>query len=255
MQIFRKHIERIREPISFISVVNDFDEAEHNLLSSPVRSNPAHEWIIIDNIENKASDHICQLYCDATASAKNDLVFFFHQDVYLPNSWERKMYSSLYELENIDPRWGVLGAVGVVPYEVSGRAPRGHWADLWSWKYKKCIGPFPAVVQSLDELWLGFRKSRGLSFDENMPGWHCYGVDICLAARALGLNNYAIKALAWHKYRDRNGNRLRKPAASDKIVNQSTVEFHEAVKLSKSYVREKWASYIPFRSTSMEWRD
>src|SRR4051812_49354761 len=104
----------MREAITFVTVVNDFAELDHNLLASPVRADSAHEWILIDNVSNRLADSITPLYCDALECATHDLVFFFHQDVYLPDAWEEGMYAALYDLEASDPNWGVVGAVGVV---------------------------------------------------------------------------------------------------------------------------------------------
>ncbi len=238
-----------REPITFISVVNDFEEAKHNLLDSPVRSSTRHEWIIVDNVDNKAGQNMSRIYHDAARQAKNDLVYFLHQDVWLPEVWEDEMYISLAKVEKIDPQWGVIGAAGVVSFDIAGPPMRGHWADAWGKSFIKRIGPPPCEVQSLDELWLGYRKSRGLEFDPDMPGWHCYGIDLCLNARSHGFRNYAVDALAWHKYRNNKGERILRSKDSVKIVARSTPAFA----LSKTYVHNKWKHFLPFRSTSTEW--
>ena len=192
------------EPISFVTVVNDYKELEHNLLSSPVANSAFHEWIIIDNTDNLLSMDICKLYCSALVRARNDLVFFFHQDVYLPSGWEADVFAALSELEAIDPIWGVLGAVGVLPCGAEGEPMRGHWADPHR-PAPQYHGPLPSEVLSLDELWLGMRKRRGLSFDPELPGFHCYGIDLSLTASKHGCRSYAIDAFVWHKYRDFSG--------------------------------------------------
>ena len=94
------------EPISFVTVVNDFAELSHNLLASPIASSAMHEWIVVDNTGNGLSGDIGKLYFDAQARAANDLIFFFHQDVYIPAEWERNLFKALSEFESIDPNWG-----------------------------------------------------------------------------------------------------------------------------------------------------
>jgi hypothetical protein len=241
-----------REPISFVTVVNDFAELKHNLLASPIAGSAFHEWIVIDNTGNRLSDDICKLYCDAQARAAHDLVFFFHQDVYIPGGWERNLFRALAQLEMIDPNWGVLGAVGVLSSDASGPPMRGHWADPHQ-SERQFFGPLPCPVGSLDELWLGIRKRRGLSFDPELPGFHCYGIDLCLTAASQGLRCYAIDAFVAHKYRDANGAQITRTLASQKILQRSTPQFAAAVKSSKDYVAKKWRARLPFRSTSMAW--
>jgi hypothetical protein len=91
------------EPISFVTVVNDFAELRHNLLASPIAGSAFHEWIAIDNTGNRLSGNISKLYCEAQVRAANDLVFFFHQDVFIPAEWEGNLFKALSELETIDP--------------------------------------------------------------------------------------------------------------------------------------------------------
>jgi hypothetical protein len=63
-------------------------------------------------------------------------------------------------------------------------------------------------VVSLDEVILIFRKSSGLVFDENLPGWHLYGADICMAARHAGKKCYAISAFCIHNTNTHSNNLL-----------------------------------------------
>ena len=237
------------EPITFVSVVNDFSELKHNLLASPVAQSARHEWIIIDNTDNKSSSDICKLYVDAQNVAKNDLVFFFHQDVYLPSEWEHKLVEFLIRLERLDRNWGVLGAVGVA---MEGPGFCGHWSDPHS-PNPQYLGFLPCEVSSLDEMWLGLRKQRGLGFDPKLPGFHCYGLDLCLAAATVGLRSYAIDAFVAHKYKDREGQRIMRPEDSKKILARNTPEFLRAAETSQSYIGTKWRDRRPFRSTSMRW--
>src|ERR1700728_290390 len=179
------------EPITFVTVANDFAELEHNLLASPVATSKVHEWIVIDDVGNRLSRDICKLYGDAQDRARHDLIFFFHQDVHIPAEWERHFFQALLELEAIDSNWGVLGAVGALRGDAPGQHMRGHWVDPHRAE-AQYFGPLPGDVWSLDELWLGIRKRRGLSFDPELPGFHCYGMDLSMTAASRGLRSYAI---------------------------------------------------------------
>ncbi len=243
------------EPITFIVAVNDQRELEENLLASPVARSAEHEWILVDNRENRRYRSISHLYDDAARGARNDLVFFLHQDLYLPHGWEPRLFEALAELERLEPRWGVLGAVGAVAMEiqksVEPKELRGHWCDPHGYHRR---GPLPAEVEALDEQWLGIRQSRGLSFDPDLPGFHCYGIDISLAAREAGLKSYAIDAFVWHKYRDPQGNLITRREDSPKIAARWNEGFMAEFNPSADYVEKKWSKFIPFQTTSWTWR-
>jgi hypothetical protein len=84
----------------------------------------------------------------------------------------------------------------------------------------------PTPVETLDEIILVVRKSSGLRFDEALPHYHMYGVDLCLSARQQGLANFAIPAPCVH-----NTNQLLKLPR----------EFYECYR----YVKRKWRSALP----------
>ena len=241
------------EAITFVVAVNDEDELQHNLLSSPVAKSSRHEWLLVENTDNERYDSISRLCDEACQQARHDLVFFIHQDVFLPHGWEERMFRALAELERLDPNWGVLGAVGALPL-VSGQAKelRGHWSDP-SGYYRR--GPLPHEVQSLDEQWLGLRKRRGVRFDPELPGFHCYGMDLSLTARAKGLKTYAIDAFVWHKYRDSHGHLVESRQQSAKIRRRWSDEFMAEFQPAADYVEEKWKNYLPFQTTSWNWGD
>jgi arylsulfatase A-like enzyme len=242
------------EPVSFIVAVNDWKELEANLLDSPVAKSAKHEWILVDNSDGHGSDGISKVYDDAARRAKNDLLFFMHQDLYLPHGWEARVATGLRELEAQDPNWGVLGAVGAILAADNADAPkelRGHWCDPHGYF---SFGPLPHEVESLDEQWLGFRKSRGVGFDAELPGFHCYGIDLSLTAREGSHKSYAIDAFVWHKYRDRDGYLIRSKEDSAKICERWSDGFMRGFSPSADFVEKKWAKYLPFQTTSWAWK-
>lgn len=242
------------EPISFVVAVNDQRELELNLLASPVARSNRHQWILVDNGKNHRYTSISKLYTDAARDARHDLLFFMHQDEYLPDDWEGCLFKALAELDGLDPQWGVLGAVGPIPMATQkargSKEMRGHWRDPHGYQR---LGPLPAEVESLDEQWIGVRASRGLSFDDKLPGFHCYGIDLSLSARDRGMKSYAVDAFVWHKYRDSEGRAIERTEDSPKIAARKTAEFRAQFKASADYVRKKWQKYIPFQSTSYRW--
>jgi arylsulfatase A-like enzyme len=239
------------EPVSFVVAVNDEDELRHNLLASPVARSPHHEWHLVENRGNCSFASISELYAETLERARNDLVFFVHQDVFLPHGWEERMFAALAALEEMDPSWGVIGAVGSLPYEAGKpKELRGHWCDP-SGYYR--LGPLPHEVEALDEQWLGIRKRSGVRFDPELPGFHCYGIDLSLSARELGRRSYALDAFVWHKYRDPRGYLVGSREESEKIRRRWGEEFMAEFQPAADYVQRKWKKYLPFQTTSWSW--
>ena len=58
----------------------------------------------------------------------------------------------------------------------------------------------PAAVDTLDELLLALPRDSGLRFEPSL-GFHFYGADVCLQARARGLTAVALDALCLHHSR------------------------------------------------------
>jgi hypothetical protein len=133
-------------------------------------------------------------YNDAIEKAHTDILVFAHQDVYLPEGWGGQFQAALERLSKMDPRWAVAGVWGV-PTNCEGV---GH---VFCTGLGRRLGEDftqPVEVRTLDELMLVVRKSSGLRFDPDLPGYHMYGADICLQANQHGMKCYAISALCIH---------------------------------------------------------
>jgi hypothetical protein len=128
---------------------------------------------------------------------------------------------------------------------------KGHWCDP-SGYYR--LLPLPHEVEALDEQWLGLRRSRGFGFDPGMPGFHCYGIDLSLTGRERGLKSYAIDAFVWHKFKDRRGRLIRMREDSEKIRARWSDTFQAGFEPCATFVERKWARYLPFQTTSWNWR-
>jgi hypothetical protein len=95
---------------------------------------------------------------------------------------------------------GPVAVAGVYGVTGGGAEPRraGRVVDrdrlLWE------SAGLPATADTLDELLLAVRRDSGLRFDPTL-GWHFYGADVCLAARARGLAAVAVDAPCYHNSR------------------------------------------------------
>ncbi len=237
-------------PVTFIVAVDDPVELRRHVLASRVWLTGSHEWFFVENRRNRAYSSISRLYSDAARRASHGLLCYVHQDVFFLPDWESRATASLAALAATDPDWGVVGVAGRAPELPDGSEPAniGHWSDPH--KYHKPKVPLPAEVQVLDELLLLVRRDAGLSFDPEMPGFHCYGADLCMAARDRGMRSWVIDAPVVHKLFLPDGRIVARADHSHKIEARRTDAFRADFNRSADHVRRKWARHLPFRGTA-----
>lgn len=168
-----------------ISVVNDSQVLETNLLASePIVSGR----LPLTQVASRSS--IGDAVARITHGNSNTAYVLSHQDVLLPKNWDRQV---LREIANLPGDWGVAGVFGMDARGI----PHGH---AWSTGLNRVIGTAhsPEECASLDEVLLIVRGGIGLWFDKQMPGYHLYGTDICLAAREIGRRAFSIDAPLIH---------------------------------------------------------
>lgn len=203
---------------SLVVAVNDEGVLRETLLASPAIDSKCQV------ITKRGFKSAGLAYNAALAEADNDIVVFAHQDVYLPGDWSRNLHQAVGQLATMDPTWGVVGVFGVT--RATEPEYRGH---CYSTGLKAVLGKSfsaPIEAQSLDELVLVVRRSSGLSFDDELPGFHLYGTDICLRAATKGLRTYIVPAFCVH---NSNG------------VKYYPVEFWRAY----FHLRKKWWPQLP----------
>jgi hypothetical protein len=175
--------------IDVIASVNSECVAKNNLFSSPLfRQGDVH--LIVAN----GFSSIGKAYNHGISKAKQDILVFAHQDVYLPKGWHTVLENAVQQIEAIDNSWAVVGIIGVDErWRIRGRC--------WSTGLKQEIGntinrPVPGV--SFDEVVIILRRESGLTFDVDLPGFHLYGTDIVQAAIQAGFGAHIINAPVIH---------------------------------------------------------
>jgi len=173
--------------ITLAAAVNDDAVLNQNLLASPLARAEGVELLL-----QRSFPSASRAYNDALDRATRDVIVFAHQDVYLPDGWERRLADAIDRLASAP--WAVLGVFGVD--EPGARRGRCWSTGLGRDLDMRVAQPTPAI--SLDELLIVVRKSSGVRFDERLPGFHFYGTDIALRARREGLGVFIIDAPVVH---------------------------------------------------------
>lgn len=208
---------------SIVSAVNNEAVLRNCLLSSPDLSS-ASEVILQTGYSSAA-----KAYNVGIEKAKTDLVILVHQDVYLPEGWIAAVERAYCVLAETDPIWGVMGVWG----GTTGDDLPGfmYWPGVDGVAGRLFQGVLE--VSTLDEVVLIVRKSSDLRFDEQLPGYHMYGTDICLEARRRGMRCYSIPAFCIH---NTNGYRM------------LPLQFWR----NYLFIRRKWKTYLPIPSPCVD---
>jgi len=175
---------------SIISVYNNRESFEKNLLKNLKTQNTPFELMNIDNSEGKFNSAASALNWGGRR-AKGRYLMFIHQDVVLQGSeWLKKAEDTLDHI----PDLGIAGCAGFSRGgELVGFIKDSHC--LWG----KPIAA-PVITQTLDELVLIIPRKvfEKRQFDEKICGWHMYGIDYCLDITKRRLNAYVIPCFVWH---------------------------------------------------------
>lgn len=187
---------------SIITCISRPDIYNKCLLNSINENRKKHDIEIIPIINNDnrySASNALNIGIDA---AKSDILIFAHQDVRLLYDWFTRLDTTL---DQLDGDWGVIGSAGIALQY--GRNDIGRWGgsldvqtvavgSVWDtddnlhqppyWDGTKAIVP----VHCIDECVFVLNKRTGLRFDSMFTGFHFYGVDMCLQARAAAYTVY-----------------------------------------------------------------
>lgn len=187
---------------SIISCISQPDVYDDCILKSANECRNGHdiEFIPVLNLEGLYSASLAlNVGIDA---AKSDILVICHQDVRLLGDWFTKLAETI---DQLSEDWAVLGSAGISLDHY--RDDIGRWGgslkaetaavgSVWDDDLKLDQPPYwdgekdPVKCHCVDECLFVLKKSTGLRFDPLFNGFHFYGVDICLQARAAGYDVY-----------------------------------------------------------------
>ncbi|MCA8974643.1 MAG: glycosyltransferase [Planctomycetes bacterium] len=171
---------------ALITLVND--RAQFEACQASLRAQVATfpEWLAIE--PNDRGWNAAQGLNHGIDSLEVDWVICVHQDVLLPPGFWTRLTAELAALP------ADVALAGIVGCERGG-AFRGHIVDPNGHCY---WGPVPCDVLTLDEVLIAVRRSSGLRFCPDVPGFHCYGAELCFQAAARGLRSRVIDTPVVH---------------------------------------------------------
>lgn len=172
---------------SIICVYNNITALEDKLLYSLKKNNVECELVLIDNTNNQFPSAASALNYGAN-QAKNDVLIFAHQDIYIKSPNEIETMAR--DIERL-PMGSILGAQGAIEgnkEDISNLTAGSelicdHRSEIT--KLIKC--------DCVDEGLFGMKRQifSELRFNEELcNNWHLYAVEMCLHTRKNGGNVY-----------------------------------------------------------------
>lgn len=179
-------------PVTIVVCCNDDRQLADNLAASPCLRTGRHPVLVVRGASSAAEGIDAGL-----ARATTPLVAVVHQDIHLPGWWPDRLQQQWAVAE---AAFGPIGVAGV--FGVSGQGDRGTMFGRVVDRNNLLAPPrpLPAVVTSLDEIVLVLPRGTPLRADPAL-GWHQYGTDLALRARAMGRAAVVLDAPCLHNSR------------------------------------------------------
>ena len=177
----------------FVACFNNEQILNTRLLASPCLLNHRYPIHLVSN--QASAGHAYNGFTQGTPPMpENTWWVWIHQDVYLPEGWDRLFIENL---EHVQSQFTNLAVVGL--YGVAGHAPHtvraGKILDRGKALYEAT--PLPFLVDSVDELLIATRADLHIGFDPAL-GFDLYGTDVVLSAQARNLVAAVIEAPCEH---------------------------------------------------------
>jgi hypothetical protein len=183
---------------SICTLVNRMDQY-NKMLNSFINagfSRDRCEYLYLDNSKDNPYDafRASNIFLQR---AQGEYIIICHQDVELLYDKIDDLERRINELENIDPKWALIGNAGAIDLKYMSKQITHGVPPI----YLKKGNNFPQKVISLDENFILIKKDANLAVSSDLKGFHFYGLDICLIAYILGYNAYVINFHLYHQSR------------------------------------------------------
>lgn len=216
------------ERLTFVTCVSDVGILQRYLLASPCITQGRWPLQAFFNARSAAD-----AFNSALAAAPDGTwLVWVHQDVLLPEGWDRLFLQRLSQGRRQFPKAVVAGVYGLSGRGVDAQRA-GHVLDRGALLREHA--PLPCLADSLDELLFAVQKGHGLELDPTL-GFDFYATDIVLQAQRQGLQGMVVDAYCEHWSSTPTGPVI--PASMAKRIQTSGTVFES-----------KWVSQLPVQTS------
>ena len=221
--------------LSFVTCASNPEVLTQRLLASPCLRQGG--WPLAVNFNNTSAAqgfNAAMTAMQGTADARTWLVWV-HQDVFLPEGWDKRFCLALDAALQTFPKLAVAGVYGLVGAGAAAKRA-GHVLDRGRLLREGAL--MPCLVDSLDELLFAVRVDSQLSLDPAL-GFDFYATDLVLQAQQQGGQCAVLDACCEH-WSDTPASGAVPPAVVQRI------------KQSAQVFERKWAGKLPISTPCFE---
>jgi hypothetical protein len=221
--------------LSFVTCASNLEVLAQRLLASPCLRQGGWPLAVYFNATSAAQGfNAAMTALQGTADARTWLVWV-HQDVFLPEGWDKRFCLALEAASQSFPKLAVAGVYGLVGAGAVARRA-GHVLDRG--KLLREDTAMPCLVDSLDELLFAVRVDGKLRLDPAL-GFDFYATDLVLQAQQQGWQCAVLDACCEH-WSDTPASGAVPPAVVQRIKQSARVFEH------------KWADRLPISTPCFE---
>lgn len=184
--------------LSFVTCASNAQVLGQRLLASPCLRPAGLPLAVHFNASSAAQGFNAALaaasYISNDAAPTNHWLVWLHQDVFLPDGWDKRFSQALAAAQRQFPKLAVAGVYGIAGAGAQARRA-GHVLDRGTLLREG--SPLPCLVDSLDELLFAVRVDTGLQLDPAL-GFDFYATDLVLQAQAQGWQCAVLDACCEH---------------------------------------------------------
>ena len=217
--------------VSVICVYNDKKMLENNLaFSLKEQKGVDYEFVLVDNTDGRF-ENMSKAYNFGFNLSKGNILIFSHQDVLFGDDYFLHNICSWFKHNDLE-NFGLAGLIGV---DKDGKA-------IGLVKSNDTINGIPVdcptEVMSVDDFLIITTRECFLKvgkFDENLPGWHGYSIDLSLMLRNNDLRTFVIPFFAIHNSYNRaiEASDLQKSLKYIISKNKNSLLFHPAYNIKE----------------------
>ena len=184
--------------VSFITCCNDPEQYIYNVFGSLLKNNTSYNYELIPILNLNNEYFAGQALNIGMRQAIGKTSVLLHQDIVMFQNWVSSYVEMIAQINKRDTNWGVIGTAGINEAGLTlGHVYSLHGDVQWS----SNVNVYIAKIQTLDEHLMAVRNNSGLYFDEQIKGFHFYGVDLCLTALDNKMQVYGVNLPLVHNGR------------------------------------------------------
>jgi len=221
--------------LSFVTCASDAEVLAQRLLASPCLGRGAWPLAVYFNAPSAAHGFNAAMAATQGTADPATWLVWVHQDVFLPEGWDRRFCLALDAALQKFPKLAVAGVYGLAGAGTAARRV-GHVLDRGKPLHEDTV--MPCLVDSLDELLFAVRIDSKLKLDPAL-GFDFYATDLVLQAQQQRWQCAVIDACCEH-WSDT-------PASG--AVPSAVVQ---RIKQSARVFEHKWADRLPISTPCFE---